>query len=124
VSPAPPLIEGDFMSTAQIIVNGTTEVLESDIPEFIRSTKISAEETVKEAGCLYYYTGRDLAQPNLFRLSEAWVDQKSLDAHLASPHFKRAMQEVAAITLKSVCLKRYHVTDETDLSDLVPRKAA
>lgn len=108
----------------QIIVNGTTEVLESDVQELIRSTKIAAAQTVKESGCLYYYTGQDLAQPNLFRLSEAWSDQESLDAHLASPHFKLAMQEMAAITLKSVSLKRYQVADETDLSDLVPRKGA
>ena len=109
------------MALALIIINGTTQVLEKDIPEFIRSTKACAAETVKERGCIYYYTGRDLAQPDLFRLSEAWVDQASLDAHLASPHFKLAMREVAAMTLKAVSLKRYIVTRETDLSDIVPR---
>ncbi|QND66446.1 antibiotic biosynthesis monooxygenase [Mesorhizobium loti] len=110
------------MPPAQIIINGTTGVLESDIQEFIRSTTACAAETVNEAGCLYYYTGQDISHPNLFRLSEAWVNQESLDAHLASPHFKRAMQEVAKITLKSVSLKRYHVTDEADLSDLGPER--
>jgi quinol monooxygenase YgiN len=109
------------MSGPMIVINGTTQVLESDIPEFVRSTQTCAAQTVKEAGCLYYYTGRDLAQPDLFRLSEAWADQASLDAHLASPHFKLAMQEVATITLKSVTLKRYRVSEETDLSGLVPR---
>lgn len=112
------------MLSARIIITGTTGVLESDIPEFIRSTTVCAAETVKEAGCLYYYTGQDISQPDLFHLAEAWVDQKSLDAHLASTHFKRTMQEMAKITLKSVSLKRYHVADEADLSDLVPRKAA
>lgn len=111
------------MSGPLIVINGTTQVLELDIPKFIRSTKTCAAETVKEAGCLYYYTGRDLTHPDLFRLSEAWADQASLDAHLASPHFKVAMQEVATMTLKSVTLKRYQVSGEVDLSDLVPRES-
>jgi quinol monooxygenase YgiN len=110
------------MSLSLIIVNGTTQVLESDIPEFIRSVTACAAETVKEAGCVYYYTGRDLIQPDLFRLSEAWADQVSLDAHLQSPHFKRSMREAASLTLKAVTLKRYRVTKEEDLSALVPRK--
>ena len=108
-----------LMPSPLIIINGTTQVLASDIPEFIRSTKACAAETVKEPGCVYYYTGQDLAEPNLFRLSEGWTDQDALDAHLVSPHFKLAMREVAAITLEAVTIKRYSVTGETDLSDLI-----
>lgn len=83
---------------------------------------VCAAETVKEAGCVYYYTGRDLIEPDLFRLSEGWTDQASLDAHLQTEHFARSMQEMAALTLKDVNLKRFQVTGEEDLSDLVPRK--
>ncbi len=105
-----------------IILNGTTQVLESDIPEFIRSCAASAAETVKEAGCVYYYMARDIVQPDLFRLSEAWIDEASHDAHLKSPHLERNLREVGGLTLKAVTLKRYHVTNEEDLANLVPRK--
>jgi hypothetical protein len=41
----------------------------------------------------------------------------------AAETVKRSMQEMAALTLKDVNLKRFHVADEEDLSDLVPRRS-
>lgn len=117
---APDSMENPMLSPLMIIINGTTRVRESDIPEFIRSTTACDAETIKERGCLYYYTGQDLADPKLFHSSEGWTDQAALDAHLVSPHFKLAMREVA-MTLEAVTLKRYSVSGGTDLSDLVPK---
>lgn len=110
------------MPSSHIVIKGTTEVLESDVPAFIRSVIAVAAETVKEPGCIYYHNGRDLVQSNLFQLSEAWIDQAALDAHLESPHFKQVMRDMSELTLTSVDLKRYHVVNEEDLSHLVPRK--
>ena len=105
-----------------IIVNGTTEVLESEVPEFIRLVSSNVSETRNEAGCLYYYMARDIIRPELFRLSEAWVDEPSHNAHLKSAHFTRFLKEIGHMTLKSVIVKRYSVVKEEDLAAVVPQR--
>ncbi len=106
------------MRSPLLVINGTIRVLAPDIPKFIRSTNVCAAETVKEAGCLYYHASRSLTERNLFHLAEGWADEAALDAHLASPHFKLAMREVAAVTLEAVTMKQYSVAGEKDLAHL------
>jgi quinol monooxygenase YgiN len=43
-------------------------------------------ETHKEPGCLHYAFTADLSNANRFHLSEIWVDEGALAAHLRTPH--------------------------------------
>ena len=47
----------------------------------------AAAESVKEPGCTRFEVNRQFEQPNLFALSEQYVDQAAMEAHYQTPHF-------------------------------------
>lgn len=56
--------------------------------------------TLAEPGCRFYAFSEDLAEPNLFRVSEGWDDAAALRGHFASPHMDhfRAVREALGMT--------------------------
>lgn len=52
------------------------------------------EPTLTEDGCLVYRCFEDIADPDHFVFIEQWRDEASLDAHLATGHVRRILQEV------------------------------
>lgn len=104
------------MRIPKYVINGTFRIADADVVEFMRSSNVMSVETRKEAGCVFYHMGRDIADPALFHLAEAWTDREAIEAHFGTPHFKLAMREVAAITVEHVTMRRYGVDGEEDLS--------
>jgi len=65
-------------------------ILEIDparVDEFLEVITYNATESVKEPGCLCFEVNRQFEQPNLFGLSEQYVDQAAMEAHYQTPHF-------------------------------------
>ena len=65
-------------------------ILEIDparVDEFLEVITHNAAESVKEPGCLRFEVSRQFDQPNLFALSESYVDKDAMDAHYLTPHF-------------------------------------
>lgn len=50
-----------------------------------------------EAGCLEYAYAEDLAEPGLFRVSEAWDSMAALEAHFRTPHMQAWQREREAL---------------------------
>ncbi len=48
--------------------------------------------TREEAGCHSYILHQAVEEPTLFVFFEVWRDQAALDAHMATPHFKRLVE--------------------------------
>lgn len=46
-----------------------------------------------EPECLDYRVGRSVDEPDEFILYEEYVDQRSLEAHRATPHFRAIIEE-------------------------------
>jgi len=44
---------------------------------------------LNEPGCLMFNIAQDDADPNVLRLFEVYRDEAAVDAHVATPHFKR-----------------------------------
>lgn len=44
---------------------------------------------VNEPGCMMFNVAQDDADPNVLRLFEVYRDDPAVDAHVATPHFKR-----------------------------------
>jgi autoinducer 2-degrading protein len=55
--------------------------------EFLEVITLNAPESVKEPGCLRFEVNRQFEQPNLFALSEQYVDQAAMEAHYQTAHF-------------------------------------
>ena len=68
---------------------GEIERLRSATIEVIRATKALEPE------CLEYAYAVDLTDPDLLRISERWVDEAALDAHLATEHVAAFRQVIA-----------------------------
>ena len=65
-------------------------ILEIDparVDEFLEVITYNAAESVKEPGCTRFEVNRQFEQPNLFALSEQYVDQAAMEAHYHTPHF-------------------------------------
>jgi len=46
------------------------------------------EETVKEEGCIEYELYQEFNNPGILTILEEWRDERSLDEHLKSNHFR------------------------------------
>lgn len=65
-------------------------ILEIDparVDEFLEVITFNAAESVKEPGCTRFEVNRQFEQPNLFALSEQYVDQAAMETHYQTPHF-------------------------------------
>lgn len=65
-------------------------ILEIDparVDEFLEVITYNAAESRKEPGCLRFEVSQQFEQPNLFALSESYVDKDAMDAHYQTLHF-------------------------------------
>jgi quinol monooxygenase YgiN len=61
-----------------------------------------------EAGCELYELYEAAENPAHFVFFEHWSDEKSLDAHTATQHFKRAADSIIALCTVPVSVTRYN----------------
>jgi quinol monooxygenase YgiN len=66
-----------------VIVGGIFEVEPDQREQFVASRHESMRKSRAEAGCLEYVVSADPIEPGRVVLFERWVDQASLDAHIA-----------------------------------------
>ena len=71
--------------------------------------------TRAEPGCRFYAFAEDLAEPNLFRVSEGWDDADALRAHFASPHMIRFIAERAALGMSERVVTIYETAGPTEI---------
>jgi len=64
-----------------------------------------------EDGCLDYAYAEDVLEPGLIRVSEAWSDQATLDAHFASDHLAEWRNAWPALGICDRDLGLYEVSD-------------
>jgi quinol monooxygenase YgiN len=58
------------------------------VQEFIGLCKKLVELSLKDKGCIDYGLYQDLKNPGVLTFLEEWEDEKSLEEHLNSDHFK------------------------------------
>jgi autoinducer 2-degrading protein len=72
------------------------EIEPTRVDEFLSVITLNAVESVKEPGCLRFEVNRQFEKPNLFALSESYVDEAAMHVHYTTPHFAK-WKEAAAI---------------------------
>jgi quinol monooxygenase YgiN len=67
------------------------------VDEYLKLSKEIVEKTnALDKGCIAYELHRDLSDPLRFAMIESWDEQASLDAHMASAHFRELIPQLGA----------------------------
>jgi quinol monooxygenase YgiN len=74
-----------------------------------------ARASEAEAGCRAYRFSVDLEDENVFHLFEMWESADALAAHFETPHMAQFRKQLADLTIVERTLRRYAVTDETEM---------
>jgi len=67
------------------------------------------EPTRKEAGCLSYNLLQNNEDPTDFTLVEEWENNKALESHLATKHFKDAQVKLPGLVAAKADIRLYHL---------------
>jgi quinol monooxygenase YgiN len=67
------------------------------------------EPTRKEPGCIQYTLLQNNEDPSDFTLIEEWRDNKALESHFATKHFKDALSKLPNLVAAEPDIRRYHV---------------
>ena len=97
-----------------ILVIGTVRVPEKAFDSSRPAMERMIAETRKEDGCIRYAFARDLVDPGLMHVSEAWRDRDSLTAHARSAHMREWQAAIGAVGVSERNL-RLHDTDEGEV---------
>jgi len=68
--------------------------------------------TRAEPGCREYRYYQDSEDPDKFLFFEKWLDQKAIDAHFASAHFKHAAEQLPELVVGAPDIRIYEVGRE------------
>jgi quinol monooxygenase YgiN len=97
------------------VITGYVKVAPKDRAAFVAVLGAYVPHVLKTDGCIAYAFAADLLDPNVVRMSEAWRDRQSLDAHLASDEFQGVLKELAAVDVIARSVQRHEVATTTDI---------
>lgn len=98
-----------------IVIAGTVSVASDSRQRALEAAKRMQRETRAEPGCLAYHLSTDLESETTFHLFEAWESESALAAHFASDHMQHFRETLATLKVESRRIRRYEVTDASDL---------
>jgi len=74
---------------------------------FIQLTKELIEKSRQEAGCISYHLLQDINNCSVLTFIEEWQDQKAIEIHNNSEHFKRIIPLLADLRIGKSELNLY-----------------
>jgi len=98
-----------------IAVLGYIKIAPTDREAFVKVLQTHVPRVRKKNGCIAYAFAVDVVDPNVVRMSEAWRDRQSLEAHLADDEFRGVQKELAHIKFIERSVQRYDVSSVTDI---------
>ncbi len=98
-----------------VLVAGTFRVPAQTLAAFEPHMAAMLATSRAEDGCLTYSYARDVLDPGLIRVFEAWRDQACLDAHFATAHLAAWRAAGAAAGVSDRDLTIYDVASERPL---------
>lgn len=87
------------------IIIAQFSVTPNEVDKFLVITSELVENTRKEKGCLFYTQYRSVENSNDFVFYEIYKDQSSVDFHLTSPHYNKAIGVIKNLLAKEPVVK-------------------
>jgi quinol monooxygenase YgiN len=110
--------------TAVVVVDVYALVGRADeLVELLRETQ---EHARAEPGCVTYVVAEAVGDPGHYLLAEEWRDEAALEAHYASPGFRRYQQRVGELLARPSEARLHRVAQTVQLADpgpMDPRRA-
>ena len=78
-----------------IKIVATSVIKDEKREEYIQLVKELIEKSKQEQGCISYGLFQDINDPSIITFIEDWQDQKSIELHRNSEHFKRIVPLLA-----------------------------
>lgn len=94
-----------------IIVMGKLRIDAEAIEAALPAARKVVAATQQEEGCIQYDYSRDIADPEIFHITERWTSREALGAHLQTPHVADWMAHLSTLTMKERHIRIYD-TDE------------
>ncbi|WP_095012979.1 putative quinol monooxygenase [Tsuneonella mangrovi] len=94
-----------------ILIMGTVRIPEDKYEQGLPAMKKMISATLKEDGCIRYGFARDILDPGLIHISEAWRDSDAVKAHGKSAHMAEWRAAAGDLGLSDRDLK-LHQADE------------
>lgn len=79
------------------------------IEEFRTLASELIDETRKEKGVIVYELYQDISNPSIFTFIEAWENQRALEEHFNSPHFKEIVPQFGPLRESQAEINVYHL---------------
>lgn len=98
-----------------IVVTGRIVVKEGALKKLRPVMEAMIAASRAEAGCIEYYYGPELTDPNAFLVLEKWDSWENLDAHFEKPHLRAWRAALGGAGLVS---RTMIAADENDMKEV------
>lgn len=83
-------------------------VKETKIEEFLKLAKIMVNKSLSEVGCITYKLSKDLHKENDFFFYEKYENEKAVEKHNSSEHFKKFINSVMPLLTKEPVIENFN----------------
>ena len=90
-----------------LVITATINIVEGKADQFISEYHKLAPKVLKDPGAVVYSLHRDLKDPNKLFFYEKYEDQKAMEYHTSTPHFKAFFQAMGPIMKGRPDVNRY-----------------
>jgi quinol monooxygenase YgiN len=90
-----------------LLIEGWLKLATGEFDKVADQARAMVTATNAEDGCMHYSFSRDIADPDLIRISERWASQEALGAHMASPHMAEFNKAMGSVTREAADLRLY-----------------
>ena len=98
-----------------IVVTGTFRLPAERIEEALPAMERVIAASLEERGCLAYSYARDILDPSLIRVTEAWADGETLARHFETEHMQVWKREREALGMSDRAITMHAVKHSTDI---------
>ena len=83
-------------------------VKETKIEEFLKLAKTMVSESISESECLTYKLSKDAHNKNEFFFYEKYENEKAVEKHKSSEHFKNFINSVMPLLTKEPLIEKFN----------------
>ena len=115
-----------MMEGVSFVVVGDIYALVGRAEELVELLRETQEHALSEPGALTYAFAEVVADPGHYIVLQEWRDEAALEAHSASPAFRRYQERVGEFLARPTEVRLHRVTQTVRLADpgpMDPRRA-
>jgi quinol monooxygenase YgiN len=89
------------------LIEGWIKLATGEFDKVAEQARAMVTATNQEDGCIHYSFARDIADPDLIRISERWTSEAAMAAHTASTHMAEFNRTMGSVKLEGADLRLY-----------------